>query len=155
MTLCRIPEIGYIILDCFPEPGTGRWASQNEEPVSPWPKWALTLRDGNKSFCHALTNACPKGPRSSAEARGWMVGAAISRRILVRLRRIPSPVSTFNLIYIIFGTRHHYRIRKIMRITPTWGGGRNDGHASTKQKRGENPVFATPPRSSKKEPGII
>jgi hypothetical protein len=83
-----------------------RWACQNEAAVSPWPRGALTLRNGYEPFCLVLTNTCPKGPRSSAEAWGWMASAAFPRRFWSRRGGIPSPVSTFNLsiLFLEHGT---------------------------------------------------
>jgi hypothetical protein len=87
----------------------GCWACQNEAPVSPWPTGALALRSGRESFCYVLTSPCPKGARSSAEAKGWMRCAAFRADFapLQRGHRSPSRLHV-ELFQVIFETRYSF-----------------------------------------------
>jgi hypothetical protein len=84
-----------------------RWACQNEAPVSPWLTGALAVRSGRESFCDVLSSPCPKGARSSAEAKGWMRCAAFPADFAPLQRGHRSaPRLHVELSYVIFETRY-------------------------------------------------
>jgi hypothetical protein len=97
----------FLNLDCFREPGAARWACQNEAPVSPWPTGHLPYGVDGSQFCYVLTSPCPKGARSSVEAKGWMRCAAFPADFapLQRGHRSAPPLHV-ELFYVIFETQY-------------------------------------------------